>query len=78
MHGHALIVEEWYKRTDSLFELYVPFVLFVAKKASAAGTIMEPVFWSQPHSKHREVSPSLVIINPVCMKKVSSYNVRAF
>jgi hypothetical protein len=48
------------------------------KKASVAGTIMEPVFWSQPHSKHREVSPLALIINPVCMKKVSSYNVRAY
>jgi len=58
--------------------LYVPFVLFVAKKESVAGTIMEPVILVPTTLETQGSSPLALIINPVCMKKVSSYNVCAY
>ena len=50
----------------------------VAKKKSVAGTIMEPVILVPATLETQGSFPPRLMINPVCMKKVSSYNVRAF
>ena len=48
---------------------------FLWLKKSVAGTIMEPVILVPTTLETQGSSPLALIINPVCMKKVSSYNV---
>jgi hypothetical protein len=64
-----------HKKAQKAQEIILCFLcLFVAKKKSVAWTIMEPVILVPATLETQGSSPSLDI-NPVCMKKVSSYNV---